>query len=43
MPDVYSYEEVPESLRVQIVHIWEDSLGSETEYFDKYLGVKKGI
>ena len=28
-PDVYQYEEFPQSLKVQIVHIWEDSLGQD--------------
>src|ERR1700730_16394028 len=26
-PDVYSYDDIPTSLKVQIVHIWNDSLG----------------
>jgi len=40
VPDVYSYDEVPQPLRVQIVHIWQDSLGSEKEYYNEYIGVK---
>jgi hypothetical protein len=39
--DVYSYDEVPQPLRVQIVHIWRDSLGSEKEYYDEYIGVQR--
>jgi hypothetical protein len=27
MPDVYTYDEIPGRLRVQIVHIWNDALG----------------
>jgi len=32
MPDVYQYDEIPQSLRVQIVHIWQDVLGDRTAY-----------
>jgi hypothetical protein len=28
VPDVYRYDEIPEDLRVQIVHIWGDALGN---------------
>ena len=31
---------IPDSLRVQIVHIWQDSIGNDTEYHDRYLRVK---
>ena len=41
IPDVYLYDNIPENLRVQIVHIWEDSLGNKTEYHDQYKGVKR--
>jgi len=27
MPDVYVYNKIPETLKVQIVHIWNDELG----------------
>lgn len=40
VPDVYAYDDVPTPLRVQIVHIWKDSLGDETEYYN-YDEVKK--
>jgi hypothetical protein len=26
-PDVYQYEELPQPLRVQIIHIWDDAIG----------------
>ena len=26
-PDVFTYDELPEQLRVQIVHIWRDAIG----------------
>jgi len=29
MPDVYSYGEIPEPLRVQIVYIVDDAMGSD--------------
>jgi hypothetical protein len=32
VPDVYTYDDIPEALRVQIVHILRDTLGSESEY-----------
>ena len=31
-PDVYTYDNLPGSLRVQIVHIWEDTLGVDYDY-----------
>lgn len=41
VPDVYTYDVIPDSLRVQIVHIWQDSNGNDTEYHDSYLRVKE--
>ncbi len=35
-PDVYSYDDLPNALRVQIVHIWSDVLGSDRDYYDQY-------
>jgi hypothetical protein len=32
VPDVYSYNSLAENLRVQIIHIWSDSLGNENSY-----------
>ena len=32
VPDVYQYDLIPETLRVQIVHILKDALGSERDY-----------
>jgi len=40
IPDVYSYDKLPQPLRVQIVHIWRDTLGDEDTYNDKYLGTR---
>jgi hypothetical protein len=34
VPDVYTYEDIPTTLRVQIVHILRDTLGNEKEYYD---------
>lgn len=31
-PDVYTYNEIPKSLRVQIIHIIRDAIGEETPY-----------
>jgi len=41
IPDVYVYDEIPNELRVQIVHIWMDSLGNDTQYFDGHTKVKE--
>ncbi len=30
VPDVFKYDELPESFRVQVIHIWEDIIGSVT-------------
>lgn len=38
VPDVFSYDTIPQALKVQIVHIWNDTIGSEQEYFDSYCG-----
>lgn len=34
VPDVYVYDNLPNALRVQIVHIWTDALGSDEKYYD---------
>lgn len=39
MPDVYSYDELPKSLRVQILHIVFGAMGNEEEY---YSGLRVG-
>jgi len=36
VPDVYTYDDLPNPLKVQIVHIWRDALGSENDYYDEY-------
>jgi hypothetical protein len=36
VPDVYTYDDLPRSLRVQIVHIWFDALGNQENYYDRY-------
>lgn len=42
IPDVYIYDTIPQPLRVQIVHIWQDCLGNNSEYFNAYIRVEKG-
>lgn len=32
--DVYSYDDLPNPLRVQIVHIWKDTLGESKQYWE---------
>jgi hypothetical protein len=31
VPDVYTYDEIPATLRVQIIHIWHESIGNVDE------------
>lgn len=38
VPDVYSYDRIPDPLRMQIVHILRDVLGHE-QYYDPFSGV----
>lgn len=40
VPDVYTYDAIPLPLRVQIVHIWQDALGNESDYHDRYKGAR---
>ena len=32
-PDILDYDKLPKPLKVQIVHIWSDTLGEENEYY----------
>ena len=41
VPDVYTYDTIPQPLKVQIVHIWRDTLGHESEYHSSYVGTRK--
>ena len=41
MPDVYVYDAIPQPLKVQIVHIWRDTLGDASAYHDEYRGAKR--
>ncbi|MEJ1340118.1 MAG: hypothetical protein RPU61_04755 [Candidatus Sedimenticola sp. (ex Thyasira tokunagai)] len=34
IPDIYTYDSIPNGLRVQIVHIWNATLGNRDQYFD---------
>ena len=38
-PDVYKYDEIPEGLRIQIIHIWQSAIGTwrkgNYDYSDK--------
>lgn len=39
VPDVYTYDSIPQPLKVQIIHIWRDALGGESKYNnDSYYG-----
>ena len=35
MPDIYTYDDLPNALRVQIVHIWYDALGNGIDYYSR--------
>ncbi len=39
VPDVFTYDRVPNELRTQIVHIWGEAIG--TPYYDKHDATKK--
>ncbi len=41
VPDVYTYNEIPDELRVQIIHIWMDALGDDSKYFNQHNKVKE--
>lgn len=40
-PDVFSYDKIPQPLKVQIVHIWNDALGKENDYFSSSYKTKE--
>ncbi len=42
IPDVYTYDAIPNPLRVQIVHIWTDTLGTDIDYDYDNKGVRQG-
>ncbi len=35
VPDVYIYDEISQPLRVQIVHIWQDTIGDSSNYLNR--------
>tara|TARA_R110002126_G_scaffold284412_1_gene434083 strand:+ start:519 stop:1454 length:936 start_codon:yes stop_codon:yes gene_type:complete len=35
-PDVYQYEELPNKLKVQIVHIWDETIGRDHSIYNTY-------
>ena len=39
VPDVYAYDRLPDELRVQIVHIWWDAIGSWETNYDAWAAV----
>lgn len=36
VPDVYTYDDLPDALCVQIIHVWSDALGNNDNYYDTY-------
>jgi len=43
VPDIYTYDEIPQALRVQIVHIIKDAIGEDTYHSQKPSEVYKFI
>lgn len=47
-PDVYQYDDLPQALKVQIIHVWEESIGRDyvsngfTSTSDNYKYLEKG-
>jgi hypothetical protein len=41
LPDVYSYDKLPNPLKVQVIHIWRDALGDEANYSDNRVSTKE--
>jgi len=39
-PDVYTYDDLPNALRVQIIHIWYDSIGNDND--NNYNSIDRG-
>lgn len=39
-PDVYRYDTIPNALKVQVIHIWRETLGDEHAYQDGSFGTK---
>lgn len=35
-PDVYLYEELPEKLKIQIIHIWDETIGRDPDIYNRY-------
>jgi hypothetical protein len=40
-PDVYSYDKIPQGLRIQIIHIWGDALGNPNAIRDETGRIRK--
>lgn len=43
VPDVYVYDKLPETLRVQIIHIWWDTIGNGGQYYSVYDNKYEGV
>jgi len=41
VPDVYTYDKIPQPLKVQIIHIWRETLGDERNYDEGYVGTHR--
>lgn len=41
VPDVYTYDNIPQPLKVQIVHIWNDTVGSQRACADSLSGTRR--
>ncbi len=43
VPDVFTYDETPEQLRVQVLYLWDSTIGTQRDYNERYgVGDAKG-
>ncbi len=43
VPDVFTYDEIPEQLRVQVLYLWVSAIGTQRDYNERYgVGNTKG-
>lgn len=40
VPDVYTYDNIPPPLKVQIIYIWNETLGSQGDYANPHVGTQ---
>lgn len=35
-PDVYQYKELPEKLKIQLIHVWDETIGRDPSIYNRY-------